>query len=104
DVVPYLRRSCRLAQELGADIVKTNWPGSAEKYAEVTAAVSVPTVVAGGSKVGEDELLAMIEAAIRGGAAGCSVGRNIFQADDPRTIPAGIAEAVHAAVPLTAAA
>jgi DhnA family fructose-bisphosphate aldolase class Ia len=104
DVVAYLRRSCRLAQELGADIVKTNWPGSAEKYAEVIAAVSVPTVVAGGSKVGEDELLAMIEAAIRGGAAGCSVGRNIVQAEDPRAITARIAEAVHTAVPLSAAA
>jgi DhnA family fructose-bisphosphate aldolase class Ia len=96
DVVAYLRRACRLAQELGADIVKTNWPGSAEQYAEVIAPVSVPTVVAGGSKMAEDDLIAMIESAIEGGAAGCSVGRNIFQADDPRAITARIAETVHA--------
>ena len=104
DVVAYLRRSCRLAQELGADIIKTNWPGGAEQYAEVIAPVSVPTVVAGGAKMAEDDLIAMIESAIQGGAAGCSVGRNIFQADDPRAVTARIADAVHATAPLAATA
>jgi fructose-bisphosphate aldolase/2-amino-3,7-dideoxy-D-threo-hept-6-ulosonate synthase len=103
DVVAYLRRSCRLAQELGADVIKTNWPGSPEQYAEVIAPVSVPTVVAGGSKVGENELIEMIVGAIAAGAVGCSVGRNIFQADDPHDVTAQIVEAVHAPVALGAA-
>lgn len=60
DVVAYLRRSCRLAQELGADMIKTNWPGSPEGYAEVVATVSTPTVVAGGPRVGAHEVLDMI--------------------------------------------
>lgn len=95
DVVGYLRRSCRLAQELGADVVKTNWPGSAEKYADVISTVTRPTVVAGGSKVSDEELLKMISDAISAGAVGCSVGRNIFQSDDPRALTARIARVVH---------
>jgi fructose-bisphosphate aldolase / 2-amino-3,7-dideoxy-D-threo-hept-6-ulosonate synthase len=101
DVVSYLRRSCRLAQELGADIIKTNWPGSAEGYAEVIAAVSKPTVVAGGPLVAEDALLAVIEGALSAGAAGCSVGRNIFQAPDPRAMAERIATLVHTPALLT---
>lgn len=99
DVVAYLRRSCRLAQELGADVIKTNWPGSSEGYAEVIAAVTKPTVVAGGPLIGEDDLLAVIQGALEAGANGCSVGRNIFQADDPQAMAARIADLVHAKVP-----
>jgi DhnA family fructose-bisphosphate aldolase class Ia len=102
DVVAYLRRSCRLAQELGADVIKTNWPGSSEGYAEVIAVVSKPTVVAGGPLVGQDELLAVIDGALAAGAVGCSVGRNIFQADDPRAMAARIATLVHAREPVAA--
>lgn len=104
DVVPFLRRSCRMAQELGADIIKTNWPGSAEAFAEVIAPVSKPVVVAGGSKVSEQELLGFISSAIDVGAAGCSVGRNIFKAPDPRAMTARIAALVHGEAPGTAAA
>lgn len=95
EVVPYLRRACRMAQEFGADIIKTNWPGSAEAFAEIIAPVSKPVVVAGGSKVSEEELLGFIRGAIEAGAVGCSVGRNIFKASDPRAMTARIAEVVH---------
>ena len=30
----YLRRNVRLCAELGADIVKTNWPGDRESFAQ----------------------------------------------------------------------
>lgn len=95
DVVAYLRRSCRLAQELGADIIKTNWPGSAEAFASVIAPVTQPVVVAGGAKTTEEELLTRIAAALRMGAAGASVGRNIFISDDPGQATAQIASVVH---------
>src|SRR6185312_11398328 len=47
--LPYLKRSARLCAELGADIVKSNWPGSGEEFAEIVDAVSVP---AGGDRRG----------------------------------------------------
>ena len=48
----YLRRNVRLCTELGADIVKTNWPGDQESFAKcVEAANGVPVVLAGGSRL-----------------------------------------------------
>jgi DhnA family fructose-bisphosphate aldolase class Ia len=95
DVVGYLRRSCRLAEELGADIIKTNWPGTADGFAEIVSAVSKPVIVAGGPKVADSELLSVIDSALKAGAIGASVGRNIFQADDPARAAAQIAAVVH---------
>ena len=54
----YLRRNVRLCAELGADIVKTNWPGDAESFAKlVEAANGIPVVLAGGSRLEDKELL-----------------------------------------------
>jgi len=92
--LPYLRRSARLCAELGADIVKSNWPGSAEEFAEIVGAVSVPVVVAGGSRESDLDLLQRIAAARSAGAIGCSVGRNIFQHDDPTAITRAISAVV----------
>jgi DhnA family fructose-bisphosphate aldolase class Ia len=81
--VDYLKRSARLCEELGADIVKSNWTGSAESFREIVKSVQVPVVVAGGSKESEKELLTKIAKAREAGAIGCSVGRNIFQHQNP---------------------
>ncbi len=92
--LPYLKRSARLCAELGADIVKSNWPGSAEEFAEIVASVSVPVVVAGGSRESELDLLTKVAEARSVGAVGCSVGRNIFQHDDPAAITAALSAVV----------
>jgi DhnA family fructose-bisphosphate aldolase class Ia len=81
--LPYLRRSARLCAEVGADIVKSNWPGSAEDFRQIVESVPVPVVVAGGSRESDLDLLAKLAEARSAGAIGCSVGRNIFQHDDP---------------------
>lgn len=87
----YLRHSARLCVELGADIVKSNWPGSAEEFAEIVSCVPVPVVVAGGSRESDLSLLQRISEARDAGAVGASVGRNIFQHNDPT----GITRALH---------
>jgi fructose-bisphosphate aldolase / 2-amino-3,7-dideoxy-D-threo-hept-6-ulosonate synthase len=88
--VPYLKRSARLCTELGADVVKSNWTGSAETFAEIVEAVPVPVVVAGGSKESPLDLLQKIAEARKAGAVGCSVGRNVFQSSDPVAMIAAI--------------
>jgi fructose-bisphosphate aldolase/2-amino-3,7-dideoxy-D-threo-hept-6-ulosonate synthase len=80
--LPYLRRSARLCAEVGADVVKSNWPGSAEAFREIVESVPVPVVVAGGSRESDLDLLTKLADARSAGAIGCSVGRNIFQHDD----------------------
>jgi fructose-bisphosphate aldolase / 2-amino-3,7-dideoxy-D-threo-hept-6-ulosonate synthase len=83
----YLRRNVRLCAELGADIVKTNWPGDGDRMGKlVEATAGVPMVLAGGSQIPDRELLERMQAAIEVGAIGCSVGRNIFMHDSPEAI------------------
>ena len=81
--VEYLKRIARLCEELGADIVKSNWTGSADSFREIVKSVQVPVIVAGGSKESEKDLLTKVAEAMEAGAKGCSVGRNIFQHDNP---------------------
>jgi len=91
----YLIRNCRLCAELGADIVKTNWPGSEELFARIVEATQLPMVVAGGTLITDEELLLRVEQAMRAGAVGCSVGRNIFQHENPFAITRGLGRVIH---------
>lgn len=91
----YLRRDVRLCAELGADIVKTNWPGDQESFAKlVEAANGIPVVLAGGSRLEDRELLRRMEEAVGVGAIGCSVGRNIFMHESPQAITRALARVI----------
>ncbi len=86
----YLKRNARLCAELGADIVKVNWSGDQESFADIIRACDRPVVLAGGGLIGDDELLARMEQARDAGAIGCSVGRNIFEHGDPQVMTQAI--------------
>jgi DhnA family fructose-bisphosphate aldolase class Ia len=91
----YLARNVRLCAELGADIVKTNWPGSGEAFGRlVEATAGVPVVLAGGSRVEDRELLERMQAAIAAGGIGCSVGRNIFMHRDPEAVTRALSRVI----------
>jgi fructose-bisphosphate aldolase/2-amino-3,7-dideoxy-D-threo-hept-6-ulosonate synthase len=82
----YLLRNARLCAELGADIIKTNWPGSAAGLGRIVEATGLPTVLAGGPRITDAELLSRMEQAVRVGAVGCSVGRNVFAHEHPEAM------------------
>jgi fructose-bisphosphate aldolase/2-amino-3,7-dideoxy-D-threo-hept-6-ulosonate synthase len=86
----YLLRNARLCAEMGADIVKVNWSGDAASFGDIIRACDRPVVLAGGSLISDEELLARMAAARSVGAVGCSVGRNIFQHKDPEAITRAI--------------
>ncbi|HET6749582.1 MAG TPA: hypothetical protein VFL71_09995 [Actinomycetes bacterium] len=91
----YLRRNVRLCAELGADIVKTNWPGDEELFGRlVEAAGGVPVVLAGGSRLQDRELLWRMERAMAAGGIGCSVGRNIFMHRSPEAITRALSRVI----------
>jgi DhnA family fructose-bisphosphate aldolase class Ia len=91
----YLRRSVRLCAELGADIVKTNWPGDEEAFSKLVEAVNgIPVVLAGGSRIEDAELLRRMECAMQAGAIGCSVGRNIFMHRSPEAITRALSRVI----------
>ena len=91
----YLRRNVRLCGELGADIIKTNWPGDEKSFAKlVEAANGIPVVLAGGSRLEDAELLRRMELARTAGAIGCSVGRNIFMHSSPEAITRALSHVI----------
>jgi len=91
--------AARVAEELGADIIKVNYTGSVGTFADVIAAVRAPVVIAGGPKMDSPgQLLTMVTDAVAAGARGVAIGRNLFQAKDPSQLAAEIRRALDSAV------
>ena len=91
-----VKHAARAGAELGADIVKVNYTGDRESFSEVIEGCPVPVVIAGGEKMETDEdLLQMVGGALQAGAAGVSIGRNVFQHKDPIAIIRTIGRMVH---------
>lgn len=94
--VKNVKHAARVAAELGADIVKVVYTGTSESFAEVVEGCPVPVVIAGGEKMESDEdIFQMVEGALKGGAAGVSVGRNAFQHKDPTKMVQALSKMVH---------
>lgn len=76
--------AARLGLELGADIVKVQYPGSlnALKHVVVSAG-KTKVVVSGGHKEDEEEFLETAKIVVQSGAMGMAVGRNIWQSKEP---------------------
>ncbi len=73
----------RVAYEIGADIVKVQYTGDPESFARVVQSAPIPVLIAGGPKMADDrDVLEMVEGALEAGAAGISIGRNIFGAEN----------------------
>ena len=86
----------RIGAELGADIVKVPYSGDPESFRLATEGSPIPVVIAGGPKMkSERDVLEMVYGAIKAGASGLSIGRNIFQAKDPALMVRAMAKIVH---------
>ncbi|TDD27886.1 hypothetical protein E1218_08810 [Kribbella turkmenica] len=87
---------CRIAADIGADVVKALWNGSAESFQPVAETCFAPILVAGGPG-GEDgtATLRLAEDSIAAGAAGVMFGRRVFRAPDPAAVLAGLRSVVH---------
>ena len=96
--VDVVRHVARVAAELGADVVKCPYTGDPETFREVVRSCPVPVVIAGGPRMDSDAaVLEMVRGAMAAGAAGASIGRNIFQHADPAAISRAIADVIFAA-------
>jgi predicted phospho-2-dehydro-3-deoxyheptonate aldolase len=91
-----IKHAARVGAELGADIVKVVYTGSVESFKEVVDGCPVPVVIAGGPKMDSDEdIFKMVEGALKAGAKGVSIGRNVFQHKKPEKMVAAMCEMVH---------
>jgi DhnA family fructose-bisphosphate aldolase class Ia len=83
----WIRFHTRMAAELGADLIKTDYPGDEESLRSVVAGCPAPILLAGGPKQFSDEhVLQMIQSIVAAGAAGVIFGRNVFQAEDMNSL------------------
>ncbi|WP_035043420.1 2-amino-3,7-dideoxy-D-threo-hept-6-ulosonate synthase [Desulfovibrio sp. X2] len=86
----------RAGVELGADVVKVPYTGDIESFARVVESCCVPVVIAGGEKMESTrELVQMVHDSVLAGGRGLSIGRNIFQADDPLRLVRALRGLVH---------
>jgi len=89
----YFRLAARICAELGAHYIKTYYVERG--FETVCAACPVPIVMAGGKKIPELDALTMAYRAVREGAAGVDMGRNIFQSEAPTAMIQAVRAVVH---------
>ncbi|NUE03680.1 class I fructose-bisphosphate aldolase family protein [Halorubraceae archaeon YAN] len=90
-----LAHAVRIAEEVGADVAKTGYSGDSESYKMVTGAVSIPVIMAGGSPNTDRTKLENVYGAIQAGASGVSMGRSVFQHDNPEAMVTAVSAIVH---------
>ncbi|HEY5998501.1 MAG TPA: 3-hydroxy-5-phosphonooxypentane-2,4-dione thiolase [bacterium] len=90
--VRYLSLACRIAAELGAHFVKTYY---CDNFERLVRTCPVPVVIAGGKKLPEKEALELAANAVRDGASGVDMGRNIFQSESPVAMIQAVRAVVH---------
>ena len=88
----YLSLACRIAAEQGAHIVKTYYCDNFEK---VVNSCPVPIIIAGGKKIPEKDALKLTYDALKAGAVGVDMGRNIWQSDNPVAMIKAVNSIVH---------
>jgi DhnA family fructose-bisphosphate aldolase class Ia len=77
----WLNLHTRMAVELGADAVKTDYSGDPESMRSVVDGCPIPILVLGGSRQASDaDALEVVRGTVSSGAAGVFFGRNVFQA------------------------
>ena len=79
----WLSLHTRMAAELGADAVKTDYSGDVASMRAVVEKCPIPILVLGGNRHASDQhALAVVREVAAAGAAGVFFGRNVFQADN----------------------
>lgn len=89
--------NARIAAEIGADVLKIDWPGSKQGCAEVVASsAGAPVLVAGGERSGNDEeTLCLVADLLTAGAKGVMFGRALFQSPDPLVLMRRVRAMIH---------
>lgn len=76
--------AARVASEMGADMVKVSFTGDEDSFAKVIQGCSIPVLIAGGEKAeSTKDVLKNVKMAMNVGGKGVSIGRNVFQHEDP---------------------
>ncbi|MCI1641567.1 class I fructose-bisphosphate aldolase [Schaalia naturae] len=92
-----LRQMCRIAAELGADAIKTEFVGDVEaERVLIEEAGDVPVLTLGGAAASDEQVARAARDAIAAGARGLIFGRNVWQVPDMEATMARLSGIVHA--------
>ncbi|MBR9675632.1 fructose-bisphosphate aldolase [Candidatus Woesearchaeota archaeon] len=96
DYTKLVRHAARIGAELGADIIKVPYTGSAESFSSVVESCGdVPVVIAGGPKLDDKEIFEMAYGAVSAGGAGVCFGRNGFNRENTTEFAQALRAIVH---------
>jgi DhnA family fructose-bisphosphate aldolase class Ia len=91
-----IRHAARASADLGADIVKTSYPGSLDEFRRLCRTTPVPLLIGGGVRVEpEAGFLRLVEESVAAGGAGICIGRNLFQRPPVGPLARRIATILH---------
>jgi class I fructose-bisphosphate aldolase len=86
----------KIACEIGADVVKMQFSGDPDSFAEIMETIYRPVVILGGPNRGDlRAVLQDIKHSMDAGARGTTIGRNIWEAEAPERVIAALAAIVH---------
>ncbi len=76
----WMKFHTRVAAELGADLIKTEYTGKTQSMRSVVESCPIPILVLGGARWGSDrDSLEVVRGSAEAGAAGVFFGRSVFQ-------------------------
>lgn len=79
----WLKLHSRVAAELGADVIKTEYSGDPETMRTIIDSCPIPILVLGGTRTGsDDDIVEITQSITDSGAAGVFFGRNVFQSEN----------------------
>jgi DhnA family fructose-bisphosphate aldolase class Ia len=92
----FLNNACRIAFELGADIIKAPYLSERQAFRELTDNLPIPVLILGGENMeNKKDLFEMVKNSIEDGAKGLYFGRNIWQFKEPNKMIEAFKAIVH---------
>jgi len=89
-------KAAKMAEELGADLLKIQYTGEVSSFREVMRPLYSPVVVLGGPKRADQRsTLADVAGAMESGALGVAIGRNIWGHESPARMVAALCRIIH---------
>lgn len=90
-----LQHACRMAYEIGADAIKTEYTGDPTTMREIIDSVAIPVLTLGGAEGARDDVIRSARGAIDAGARGLIFGRNVWNTPDPVAATRDLVQIVH---------
>lgn len=88
--------NCRMAGELGADLIKTDYCNDVPRFKAIATQSLAPVLVAGGASLGDSKaVVKFAKTVIAAGAQGIMFGRNVFQSAEPAALLKQVRAVVH---------